>query len=70
MACEGGGDVQVTMQSQGTEVAAFPVDCPVGTAGTGSVVMEAGIVRPGSFSIGVDASSQNIRWSLTVTQPE
>ncbi|WP_225891416.1 hypothetical protein [Streptomyces dioscori] len=70
VACEGGGDVQVTMQSQGTEVAAFSVGCPAGTAGTGSVAMEAGIVRPGSFTITVDASSQNVRWSLTVTQPE
>ncbi|WP_413754724.1 hypothetical protein [Streptomyces sp. MMBL 11-3] len=70
VACEGGGDVQVTMQSQGTEVAAFSVNCPTGAAGTGSVTMDAGIVRPGSFTISVDATSQNIRWSLTVTQPE
>ncbi|MFF3485728.1 hypothetical protein ACFYXC_20995 [Streptomyces sp. NPDC002701] len=70
VACEGGGAVRVTMQSQGTEVAAFPVECPVGSAGVGSVTMDPGVVRPGSFTIGVDASSEEIRWSLTVTQPE
>ncbi|MDQ0578886.1 hypothetical protein [Streptomyces rishiriensis] len=70
VACEGGGDVRVTMRSQGAEVAAFPVDCPAGGAGTGSVAMAAGVVRAGSFTIGVDASADDIRWSLTVTQPE
>ncbi|MDT0569050.1 hypothetical protein RM704_16490 [Streptomyces sp. DSM 3412] len=70
VACEGGGDVRVTMRSQETEVAAFSVDCPTGTAGVGSVTMDAGVVRKGSFTIGVDASSEEIRWALTVTQPE
>lgn len=70
VACEGGGDVRVTMRSQETEVAAFSVDCPAGTAGVGSVTMDAGVVRNGSFTVGVDASSEEIRWALTVTQPE
>ena len=70
VACEGGGEVRVTMRSQETEVAAFSVDCPAGTAGVGSVTMDAGVVRQGSFTIGVDASSEEIRWALTVTQPE
>lgn len=70
VACEGGGDVRVTMRSQEAEVAAFSVDCPAGTAGVGSVTMDAGVVRNGSFTIGVDASSEEIRWALTVTQPE
>lgn len=69
VACEGGGDVRVTM-SQDTEIAAFSVDCPVGEAGVGSVTMDPGVVRFGSFTIGVDASADNIRWALTVTQPE
>ncbi|MBG0855876.1 hypothetical protein I2W78_29550 [Streptomyces spinoverrucosus] len=70
VACEGGGSVRVTMESQGTEVAAFSVDCPAGTAGVGSVTMDAGVVRSGSFSVAVDASAESIRWGLTVTQPE
>ncbi|MEU9778098.1 hypothetical protein [Streptomyces sp. NPDC047968] len=70
VACEGGGSVAVTMESQGDRVAAFLVDCPAGTAGVGSVTMEAGAVRSGSFTIGVDASDEGIRWALTVTQPE
>ncbi|MDX3642873.1 hypothetical protein [Streptomyces sp. MB09-02B] len=70
VACEGGGEVRVTMRSQETEVAAFSVDCPAGAAGVGSVTMPAGVVRKGSFTIGVDASSEEIRWALTVTQPE
>ncbi|MFI8966470.1 hypothetical protein ACIGO8_30655 [Streptomyces sp. NPDC053493] len=70
VACEGDGTVHVTMDSQGYQVADFTVDCPTGTAGTGSVTMEPGVVRPGSFSIGVDASDDTIRWALTVTQPE
>ncbi|SDM62011.1 hypothetical protein SAMN04487981_10213 [Streptomyces sp. cf386] len=69
VACEGGGDVRVTM-SQETEVAAFSVDCPDGEAGVGSVTMDPGVVHFGSFTIGVDASSDDIRWALTVTQPE
>ncbi|MET9835616.1 hypothetical protein ABZ078_41495 [Streptomyces sp. NPDC006385] len=69
VACEGGGDVRVTM-SQATEIAAFSVDCPAGEAGVGSVTMDPGVVRGGSFTIGVDASADNIRWALTVTQPE
>ncbi|GHH28242.1 hypothetical protein [Streptomyces lanatus] len=70
VACEGGGDVRVTM-SQASEIAAFTVDCPAaGEAGVGSVTMDPGVVRSGSFVIGVDASSEDIRWALTVTQPE
>ncbi|MFE5895477.1 hypothetical protein ACWCQZ_34415 [Streptomyces sp. NPDC002285] len=69
VACEGGGDVRVTM-SQETETAAFSVDCPAGEAGVGSVTMDPGVVRPGSFVIAVDASADDIRWALTVTQPE
>lgn len=69
VACEGGGDVRVTM-SQETEVAAFSVDCPTGKAGVGSVTMDPGVVRFGSFTIAVDASADDIRWALTVTQPE
>ncbi|MEU9303409.1 hypothetical protein [Streptomyces sp. NPDC048269] len=70
VACEGGGSVRVTMESQGFQVASFAVDCPAGSAGVGSVTMDAGVVRRGSFSVSVDASAENIRWSLTVTQPE
>ncbi|MGW0750757.1 hypothetical protein [Streptomyces sp. NPDC002587] len=70
VACEGGGSLKVTMDSKGSEVAAFDVDCPVGSAGVGSASMNAGVVRPGDFTIVVDTSAQNIRWSLTVTQPE
>ncbi|MDQ1023338.1 hypothetical protein QF035_000920 [Streptomyces umbrinus] len=70
VACEGGGSVRVTMESQQVEVAAFSVDCPSGAAGVGSVTMEAGVVRPGSFFVAVDASTESLRWALTVTQPE
>ncbi|MGY3684793.1 hypothetical protein ACVWXU_008416 [Streptomyces sp. TE33382] len=70
VACEGGGNVQVTMDSQHLRVAEFTVDCPVGSAGVGSVTMDPGVVRSGSFSIGIDTSAQDIRWALTVTQPE
>ncbi|WNZ14209.1 hypothetical protein [Streptomyces sp. 11x1] len=70
VACEGDGDVRVTMRSRETEVAAFTVDCPAGTVGVGSVTMDPGVVQNGSFTIGVDASSETIRWALTVTQPE
>lgn len=71
VACEGGGSVRVTMRSElETEVAAFTVDCPVGTAGVGSVSMAPGVVAAGSFSVQVDASGEAIRWALTVTQPE
>ncbi|MFF4504448.1 hypothetical protein [Streptomyces sp. NPDC001401] len=69
VACEGGGSVQVTMQSQDTQVAEFSVDCPAGTAGVGSVTLDPGVVQWGSFGVGVDASAQTIRWALTVTQP-
>jgi hypothetical protein len=58
------------MESQGDQVADFTVDCPDGAPGVGSVVMEPGVVRPGSFTVGVDASDESVRWSLTVTQPE
>lgn len=70
VACEGGGSVQVTMESQDVEVADFSVDCPVGATGVGSVTREAGVVRSGSFSVGVDASTESIRWALSVAQPE
>ncbi|WP_238431578.1 hypothetical protein [Streptomyces cavernae] len=70
VACEGGGSVRVTMESQQEEVAAFSVDCPAGAVGTGSVTMDAGVVRRGSFSVAVDATNETIRWALTVTQPE
>ncbi len=70
IACDGGGTVGVTMDSQQTQVAAFTVDCPESETGRGSVSLPAGVVRPGSFTIGVDASSEAVRWSLTVTQPE
>jgi hypothetical protein len=70
VACEGGGSVRVTMESQQGEVAAFAVDCPAEAAGVGSVTMDAGVVCPGSFSVAVDASAETIRWALTVTQPE
>ncbi|WP_229821477.1 MULTISPECIES: hypothetical protein [Streptomyces] len=58
------------MESQSVQVAEFTVDCPAGSAGVGQVAMDAGVVRSGSFTIGVDASAQDIRWALTVTQPE
>ncbi|SPF06377.1 hypothetical protein [Streptomyces sp. MA5143a] len=70
VACEGGGSVAVKMESQQRQVADFTVDCPTGTAGVGSVTMDAGVVQSGSFTIRVDASDEHIRWSLTVTQPE
>ncbi|MGY4741952.1 hypothetical protein [Streptomyces sp. ATMOS53] len=73
VACEGDGSVRVTMQSQEEEeeeVADFSVDCPAGSTGVGSATMPAGVVRPGSFTIAVDASSESVRWALTVTQPE
>ncbi|MFD7636235.1 hypothetical protein ACFV8G_22350, partial [Streptomyces sp. NPDC059873] len=70
VACEGGGSVVVTMESQQLRVAEFAVDCPAGSAGVGSVTMDAGVVRPGSFTVGIDASQDSIRWALTVTQPE
>ncbi|MFF4451999.1 hypothetical protein [Streptomyces goshikiensis] len=73
VACDGGGDVRVTMDSKGTIVAAFDVKCPASggaDVGVGSASMAAGVVRPGDFTIVVDASAQTTRWSLTVTQPE
>lgn len=70
VACEGDGTVHVTMDSQGYQVADFTVNCPAGAAGVGSVTMDPGVVRPGSFTVGVDASDESIRWALTVTQPE
>ncbi|MEU9605087.1 hypothetical protein [Streptomyces sp. NPDC048057] len=69
VACEGGGQVAVTM-SQQTQIAAFTVDCPTGRTGLGSVTLDAGVVRSGSYTIGVDASTDSTRWALTVTQPE
>jgi hypothetical protein len=70
VACEGGGSVRVTMQSQDTQVAEVSVDCPAGTAGVGSVTLDPGVVQWGSFGVGIDASADSIRWALTVTQPE
>ncbi|CAL9657068.1 hypothetical protein SUDANB126_06846 [Streptomyces sp. enrichment culture] len=70
VACEGGGSVAVTMDSQRARVAEFTVDCPAGSAGVGSVTMDPGVVQSGSFTVGVDASDESIRWALTVTQPE
>ncbi|MEU7124508.1 hypothetical protein [Streptomyces zaomyceticus] len=70
VACDGGGALSVTMESQQTQVAAFTVDCAGHEPGRGSVALPAGVVRAGSFSVGVDASSQSVRWALTVTQPE
>ncbi|MFE6710675.1 hypothetical protein [Streptomyces sp. NPDC057695] len=70
VACDGGGSLDVTMASQQIQVASFAVDCPVDEPGRGSVTLPAGVVRTGSFSIGVDASSPSVRWALTVTQPE
>ncbi|MFF2780888.1 hypothetical protein ACFVU3_39080 [Streptomyces sp. NPDC058052] len=69
VACEGGGSVQVTMRQE-SQVAAFTVDCPAGSGGVGSVAMAPGVVKSGSFSVGIDASHDDIRWALTVTQPE
>ncbi|MFI8873190.1 hypothetical protein [Streptomyces sp. NPDC055243] len=60
----------VTMESQQVQVAEFDVDCPVGTAGVGSVTLDAGVVSSGSFAVGVDASQEDVRWALAVTQPE
>ncbi|MFG3309715.1 hypothetical protein [Streptomyces wuyuanensis] len=69
VACEGGGSAQVTMRQQ-AQIAAFTVDCPAGSAGVGSVTMDAGVVKAGSFTVEVDVSSGDVRWALTVTQPE
>ncbi|GAA2091924.1 hypothetical protein GCM10009759_17150 [Kitasatospora saccharophila] len=69
VACEGGGTVRVTMESQQAEVAAFTVDCPVDTVGVGSVTMAPGVVR-GSFSVYVDAGGAPLGWALQVVQPE
>ncbi|XXJ61615.1 hypothetical protein ACMXN5_47055 [Embleya sp. MST-111070] len=70
VACEGGGSVGVTMHSRDAEVAAFTVDCPAGGIGVNSATMDPGVVRSGSFTVGVEASAQTLRWALTVTQPE
>ncbi|MFI2780809.1 hypothetical protein [Streptomyces sp. ALB3] len=69
MACEGGGSVQVTMRQE-SQLAHFSTDCPVDGVGVGSVTLDAGVVKGGSFTLGVDASDEDIRWGLTVTQPE
>ncbi|MFF8293153.1 hypothetical protein ACF068_28565 [Streptomyces sp. NPDC016309] len=58
------------MRSAETEVADFAVDCPEGAVGVRSVTMDPGVVRPGSFTVGVDASGDTARWAPTVTQPE
>ncbi|MPY40273.1 hypothetical protein FNH04_10215 [Streptomyces phyllanthi] len=67
VACQGGGDVVVTFDA-GAEHVSFPVDCPVDEPGQGAVTIEPGL--SGSFVVGVDASADTIRWSLTVVQPE
>ncbi len=69
VACEGGGSVAATMESQQGPVADFTLVCPAGEAGVKSVTLPAGTVA-GSFTVGIDTSTQNIRWALTVTQPE
>ncbi|MEU6988374.1 hypothetical protein ABZ946_33975 [Streptomyces sp. NPDC046324] len=69
VACEGDGSVRVTMQQQ-SQIADFTVHCPAGSAGVASVTMDAGVVTAGSFTVGIDASDEGIRWALTVTQPE
>ncbi|MFE0772838.1 hypothetical protein [Streptomyces sp. NPDC058861] len=69
VACEGGGTVYATMESQGDVVADLTVVCPAGSTGTGTVTVNPGRVT-GSFSIGIDASDDTVRWALTVTQPE
>lgn len=70
VACEGGGSLDVFMESQQHKVAGFSVNCPVGSPGVGVAAMDAGVVQPGSFTVGVDASDESVRWALTVTQPE
>lgn len=70
VACEGAGSVAVTMESQQERVAEFTVDCPASSTGVSSVTMDAGVVKSGSFTVGIDASDESIRWALTVTQPE
>ncbi|RMB79490.1 hypothetical protein CTZ28_45220 [Streptomyces shenzhenensis] len=69
VACEGGGSVVATL-SQQTQLAELTVECPAGEAGVGSVTLGPGVVQPGSFSIGIDTSTESIRWALTVAQPE
>ncbi|MGK5533609.1 hypothetical protein [Streptomyces sp. URMC 129] len=69
VACEGGGGVFVTVESQGVPVAGFPVECPAGTPGSGARVIDAGLVA-GSFAVAVDASTDTLRWAATVTQPD
>ncbi len=71
VACEGGGSAAVTMEGQDdVQVAEFTVNCPKGSTGVGSASLDPGVVPRGSFSVAVDTSTQDIRWSLTVTQPE
>ena len=69
VACKGGGNVKVTMQSQDTQVAEFSVHCPARSAGVGSVTLDPGVVQWGSWGVGVHTSKQTIRWALTVAQP-
>ncbi|MFF8980847.1 hypothetical protein ACF08A_29090 [Streptomyces cellulosae] len=59
----------VTMDDQRGRVAVLAVDCPADRVGVGSVTMDTGVVAPGSFIVGVDASNDIIRWSLTVPRP-
>ena len=70
VACEGGGSVAASLTQSGTEVAAFTVECPTGSAGIGSQEMAPGAVVFGSFAVSIDASSDAIRWSATVVQSE
>ncbi|PJE96820.1 hypothetical protein CUT44_16015 [Streptomyces carminius] len=69
VACQGGGEVLVTMEPDSAEAPAeFRAECPAGTPGTGSTVIPPGPER--GFTVGVDASDQSVRWSLTVTVPD
>ncbi|WP_223291124.1 hypothetical protein [Streptomyces avicenniae] len=70
VACEGGGSVAVILAQLGAEVTAFDVECPVGSAGVGRRELAPGVVTSGSFAVGIDASSDAIRWSVSVAQPE
>ncbi len=61
VACEGIGSVAVTMESQQARVAEFTVDCSASSTGVGSVPMDAGVVKSGPFTVGIDSSGESIR---------
>ncbi|MFE7415272.1 hypothetical protein [Streptomyces laurentii] len=70
-ACEGGGSIEVTLSQQTqTQIASLTVDCPVGSTGVGSVTIDPGVVKHGDFFVWVDTSRDDIRWGMSVTQPE